>query len=91
MQFGGITLFLVAAMSASFGFILGGLMSAKKVDDLHVRLGTTEKALHAQFALISDLASVLGALLVEIDGGGRIDTNGRSLASAKAILARIQP
>ena len=56
---------ITAALSASFGFAIGGMMAFSKVSGLYVRINTIEAHVHSQSVTIGHLGKVLRDLLAE--------------------------
>lgn len=81
-------IFLVAAVSASIGFISGALMASSKIDRLYSRLDQAEFALSRQSEIMRDLGRALTVLLADLDG--KLSPASHDAVSvARTALARI--
>jgi len=83
----GFSAFLtVAALAASLGFLIGGILRSGKISDLYRRLELSDEAAYDQAQMISELSDALRLVLFEMEADPEHQPKDESIRFARMAL-----
>lgn len=79
----------ICAVSASGGFILAGVLSAGKVDELYARLEKAEQGAATQAMIMASLAAALSNLFAKFEEQSEDRVDRAAIEHARSLLSAV--